>query len=289
MGVKSLRITVLAEDYAGYEVKKLYAQHGLSILLEISLGSIVKRVLFDTGQDGSAVIHNAEVLGIDLGDLDAIVLSHSHYDHSGGLLEILKIVRKKPVPLIAHPDIAKPCIYLGPEGLVDVGLPYALHQAEELGAKPLLITHHLEIFPGVVFLGEVPRHRRDLVSEIPNLYTIESGKLVTHRMLDDTGLVIDVENYGPVLTTGCSHSGVVNMVIHARNVLGKPVRAVVGGLHLVDADEERINEVIEALKNEGVEEVYAGHCTGLRAEYALLKSFGNGFRRIHTGFSKTFP
>lgn len=289
MAVKLLRISVLADDYAGYEVQGLYAQHGLSLLLEVLLDSgVTKRILFDVGQDGVAVIHNAELMGLDIGDIDMIVLSHSHYDHSGGLLEILKHVKKKPIPLIAHPDIVKPAIHLSQRGLRDVGLPYTLNQAEEAGARPILVSEPMEVAPGVVFLGEIPRYRKDLASEIKDLYTVENGRLVPHTISDDTGIAINVEGYGVILVSGCSHSGIANMVIHTSKLLSKPVRAVFGGLHLVGADREKIRKVIEVLRSEGVEEVYVGHCTGLEAEYMLLEAYGENFTKIHTGFTKTF-
>ncbi len=289
MGVDGLRLTVLADDYAGYEVRGLYAQHGLSILLEIRLGNAVKRILFDCGQDGSAIIRNAELLGLGnvLKSIDMIVLSHSHYDHTGGLLDILSYVRR-PILVVAHPDIVKPAIYVDPQGVRDVGLPYPLTRVEEMGAKLLLLREASHLGSGTVFLGEVPRYRKDLVSSIENLYTVENGRLVPHPLNDDTGLAIDVEGYGVVLVAGCSHSGIVNMVIHTKKVLGKPVKCVVGGLHLVGADRETVQRVIDALRSEGVEEVYVGHCTGLRAEYMLLESYGERFGKIYVGFSRSW-
>jgi len=289
MAVELLRISVLADDYAGYDIRGLYAQHGLSLLLEVLLSNGERKsILFDVAQDGAAILHNAELMDLDIEHIDMITLSHSHYDHSAGLLEVLKRVEKKPIPLVAHPDIAKPTIHLSQRGLRDVGLPYTLSQAEEAGARPLLVREPMELAPGVVFLGEVPRYRRDLVSEIRDLYTIESGRLVPHTINDDTGIAINVEDYGVILVSGCSHSGIVNMVMHARKLLGKPVKAVFGGLHLVGADREKIKKVIEALRNEGVEEVYVGHCTGLKAEYMLMEAYGESFTKIHTGFIKTF-
>ncbi|HIP57323.1 MAG TPA: MBL fold metallo-hydrolase [Ignisphaera aggregans] len=288
MPVKLLRIHVLADDYAGYEVRGLYAQHGLSLLLELYIDGVKRLILFDTGQDGYAVLHNAKLMKLDIGSVDAIVLSHSHYDHTGGVLDIVKQVEKKPIPIIAHPDIAKPAIHIAKNWIRDVGLPHSLDVLEKHGAKPLLLSQPLEIASGVVFLGEIPRYRPELTASITNLYTIENGKLVPHDIKDDTGLAIDVEGYGVVLISGCGHSGVVNMVIHAKRVLGKDVRAVVGGIHLASANRDTVERVLEALRSEGVEELYLGHCTGLRAEYLAMERYGDRFTKIYTGFVKTF-
>lgn len=288
MSVELLRVHVLADDYAGYEVRGLYAQHGLSLLLELYVDGVRRVVLFDAAQDGYAVIHNAKLMKLDVGGIDAIVLSHSHYDHTGGAPDIVEQVGKKPVPIIAHPDIARPAVHVAKRWIRDVGLPYRLEVLEERGAKLLLLSRPLEIASGVVFLGEVPRYRPELAAPVTNLYTIEDGKLVPHGVRDDTGLAVDVKGYGVVLVAGCSHSGVVNMVAHAKRILGKSVRAVVGGLHLVSANRDTIERVLEALRGEGVEELYLGHCTGLEAEYLAMERYGDRFARIHTGFAKTF-
>ncbi|MEA1964365.1 MAG: MBL fold metallo-hydrolase, partial [Candidatus Aerophobetes bacterium] len=103
---ESVKIYTLLEDYAGYETS-FYAQHGISFLIDVKNKSLSKRILFDVGQSATPILHNMELLGINPNTIDMIFLSHCHYDHTGGLVEILKSV-KEGVPIVAHPDIFRP-------------------------------------------------------------------------------------------------------------------------------------------------------------------------------------
>ncbi len=284
-----MRIYVLADDYAGYEVRGLYAQHGLSILVEVSINGISRYILLDTGQNGNAVLHNAKLMGLDLDKIDVIVFSHSHYDHTGGLIDILKNLSSKQRILVAHPDIAKPALYIGPHGIRSIGLPYTLEKLREYGVTPVLVREPMKVFDGVWFLGEIPRTRKDLVVELKDVYTVENGKLVPHSILDDTAIAIDVKKHGVIVITGCSHSGIVNIVLHAKEVLGKQVKTVIGGLHLVSADKDLIENVVRELQKQGVEEVIAGHCTGLIAEYMFMERYRDRFKLLHVGMQISYP
>ncbi len=283
------RIVFLADDYAGYESRGLLGQHGLSVFIEvIDKDGKVHRVLFDTGQYADGIIHNANLLGVDLHSIDAIVLSHNHYDHTGGLLGILKNIGKR-VPVVAHPDVFKPSIYIARTSVrLNIGVPFRRVELEEAGADFVLVKTPLEVAPGVFFLGEIERKHPDLAPVLRENYTIVNGVLTRHELRDDTGIVVVVNDVGAIVIGGCSHSGIINIVKTAEKITGEKPYAVMGGFHLLGFTEEEINNIIKLFREEGVEEVHAGHCTGLRAEYLFLKEYREKFAKLHSGHTAVF-
>ncbi len=283
MRASRVSVTVLVDDYTGF-TRGLLAEHGFAALIEVWYGNRVYRILFDTGQSGDVLLHNASKLGIDLGNLQAIVLSHRHYDHTGGLLKVLKAVGQTPV--IAHPRAFSGGIYVG-NGVVrlDAGFPHDVRKVEEL-TRIIKVRSPMPIAPGTYFLGEVPRVTE--FETVKNFYRVENGELVEDDLPDDTALAIVVEDFGTVVVTGCSHAGIVNIVKHAERVAGEPVRVVVGGLHLASASEARVRRVAEELSRAGVLELHVGHCTGFEAECILKSKYGEKFRKIHVGYGISF-
>jgi len=287
----TLKATVLVEDYAGYDARGLLGQHGLSVLLEVAGDDgVTRRVLLDVGQSFSVIARNASILKVKelLRRVDSVVLSHNHYDHSGGLPGFLKWLRLPPntLPLYAHPDAFLPSIVVRKGRRVNVGVPATLRELEAFGANPVLSEDPapVEDVPGTYFLGEVPRVRGPEPRVRDNYVVLEGGAVRPHPLRDDTALAVVVEGYGAVVITGCSHSGILNVVEHAAKVTGETVRAVLGGLHLISSKEAEIEEVKRGLRDAGVEELHVGHCTGLRAECELMRELGKGFRRIKSGY-----
>ncbi|MHA1505982.1 MAG: MBL fold metallo-hydrolase [Candidatus Asgardarchaeia archaeon] len=284
----SLKVIVLADDYAGYEMRGLLGQHGLSVYLEVKDShDKVWKLLLDTGQHGESIINNAHLLGLKLDEIGSIVLSHNHYDHTGGLLDIIKLREK--VFVVAHPDVFKPSISIkGDNVRLDIGIPYTMEEMRENGAKFLLLKSPLEVAPGVYFLGEIERDP-DFFTPLKSNYTIEEGILKPHKLLDDTAVAVKVDGFGTVVVTGCSHSGIVNIVRKAEEVTKSEVHAVIGGFHLLSAKKDFIEKTINALKDMGVKEVHTGHCTGLLAEYMFLSEYKDNFKKIHSGYTVKYP
>ncbi len=269
-----MRVVVLVEDYSGYESPFL-AQHGVSFLIEKN----GRRLLFDTGQSAYPVLHNMGLLGIKPGNIDYVFLSHCHYDHTGGLLEILKAIGRR-VPVIAHPTLFRRHFVTRPY-LRDVGIPFRREDVEEL-AELYLTAEPVEIVEGLWSTGEI-RDREDFERAGIGVYTLKDGKVVEDELLDDMSIVAKTEE-GLVVVSGCSHAGIVGIVKHAVRLTGEEkVGAVIGGFHLIDASEGRIKRTVEEFKKLGVEEVYTGHCTGLRAESEFMNAYGENFHKLHSG------
>jgi len=267
-------IYVLADDYAGYE-SIYHGQHGASYLIEHN-GT---RVLFDTGQDGHLVLKVMEKLGISPKSIDYIFLSHCHYDHIGGLLDILKAVGRK-VPIIAHPEIFRKHFALKPR-LRIVGIPFSRDQIEKYG-ELVLVREPFKISEEIFSTGEI-RNRLDFEKASLEVYTVENGLLKRDKLLDDMSLVIKGHN-GLIIVSGCSHAGIVSTIKHAIKITGESkVKAVIGGFHLISASDSKIERTASELKALGIEKIYAGHCTGFRAEAKLYEVFKESFRKIHVG------
>ncbi len=280
--VEQLKIYVLAEDHAGYD-SLFWAQFGTSFLINCKTADVEKNILFDAAIFAEPIVHNMKLLGLDpKKDIDMIALSHCHFDHTGGLVGMLKEIGKQNVPLIAHPDISRTVVemesYLWSIGLTSENTKESI---EREGGKWILTKEPMKLAPGVMTSGEIERDFERKVTLAS--YNLEAGSLVKDEILDDTSLYLDTRE-GLVIVTSCSHAGIVNIVKQGIKLTGEErVRAVIGGYHLIDADEERVKLTVEALKDLGVAKICTGHCTGLRAEAVFLASFGERFEELYSG------
>ncbi len=263
-----LRITTLSENTAG--LGSFLGEWGLSILVETE----EMNVLLDTGQSISAV-HNADILGIDLGQVDKIVLSHGHFDHTGGLRQVLGRMRKE-VEIIAHPDMWQAKYSRRGDVGGYIGIPFAREELEGLGANFKLTPEPVRLTDSIMTTGEIP-----MVTEFEE---IDAGLVVKEgtgfkpdKVLDDRALIINT-GAGLVVVLGCAHRGIINTLYYAQQLTGvKPIHMVLGGCHLISATEERIWLTIAALKELGVERLGVSHCTGMPAAMVMAPEFGEAF------------
>ncbi len=277
-----LRITTLSENTAGRG--NLLAEWGLSILVETDNVNI----LLDTGRSISAS-YNADILGIDLSKIDKIVLSHGHSDHTGGLREVLRRVRKSEVEVIAHPDIwaAK---YSRRQGQKDryVGIPFQRQELESLGAIFNLTAKPTKITDNIMTTGEIPMVTKFEEIDTP-LFVKEDTGWQPDKLLDDQALIISTEP-GLIVILGCAHRGIINTLYHAQQLTGvKQIHTVLGGCHLISASEERIWLTIAALRELGVQRLGLCHCTGLPAVVIIAQEFGGRFFFNNAGTSTNLP
>jgi len=248
-------------------------EHGFSAFIETNEGNY----LFDTGS-GHSIVGNSLALGKDLKTVKRIFLSHGHYDHSGGLPDVLKLRGK--VDVHVHPDVFIDRIHVfqeeGQEKKRFVGLPFKKSYLEFLGANFLMNKDYREVEKGLFLTGEVPR---TTAFEKPDsrLFSEKDGKIGQDIFADDQSLVIDTEK-GLLLILGCAHSGLINIIHH---VMGKTRKdkfhAILGGTHLDFLTPEQLEETIHVLKGMDVERIGASHCTGMRAAFRLHQEFGDRF------------
>jgi 7,8-dihydropterin-6-yl-methyl-4-(beta-D-ribofuranosyl)aminobenzene 5'-phosphate synthase len=274
-----IRMTTLSENTAS---KGCLAEWGLSILVEAD----GLKVLFDTGASISAV-HNAQLLGVDLSAVDLMVLSHGHYDHTGGLREVLARAGQKKI--IAHPavwDRKHGRMEGGP--LKYVGIPFVREGLEVLGASFELSAQPVKLSDNVMTTGEIPMTTDYEIVE-KYLYVKDNGGLKQDTLSDDLALIIDTD-YGLVVVLGCAHHGIVNTLRHAQKLTGKElIYAVIGGSHLVHASPERLEKTAAALKEMGVQWLGVSHCTGFTASAYLAREFGDRFFLNNAGTRFTLP
>jgi 7,8-dihydropterin-6-yl-methyl-4-(beta-D-ribofuranosyl)aminobenzene 5'-phosphate synthase len=267
----ALKITILCENTVGRLIGS--GEHGFSAFIETDRGNY----LFDTG-NGHSVISNSLVMNKDLKTVGKIFLSHGHYDHTGGLPDVLKM--KGSVDVHVHPHIFLDRTAVekrdGKETKRFVGLPYKKGYLESLGANFLFSSHFLEVEKGIFLTGEVPR-RTSFEKPDPRLYSEIDGKTVQDLFLDDQSLVLDTNN-GLVVLLGCAHSGVINILNHIVQQSGKEnIYAILGGTHLDFLTPEQLEESIESLKQLSIPKIGVSHCTGMNAAFRLRQEFGDRF------------
>ena len=279
--IEEVQLKILVEDTKNPGKPWLWAEHGLSVLVKVKMGKNEASILLDTGASGKTVLHNAYKMNVDFCKVDAVVLSHGHYDHTGGLLDILKCVGK-PVPIVTHPEALKVKFEVKPRMRL-VGIPFTLSQVEECGGRLLLSKHVAPLADHVLATGEIERVN-DFEDVSARFMTIRNDKFVHDEMLDDQALVIDYADKGLMIITGCAHAGIVNTVKYAQKITGKSrVYAVIGGFHLVDANEERIEKTIQAFREFAPRFIGPCHCTGEKAIKRFKEEFGESFMEIHVG------
>ena len=277
-----MNIITLTENTAGNV--GVLAEWGLSILVEVD----GLNVLLDTGLSAS-IVHNASVLGIDLSNIDKIVISHGHTDHTGGLRQLLKAMRKE-VEVIAHPDIwdAKYSERAREGAYVYAGTPFQKEELESLGASFTLTSEPVWISDRIATTGEIPM-LTDYEKIDANLHVKKEGEFHPDPLRDDLALAIKTEQ-GLVVVAGCAHRGIVNTVRHAQKLTGvEAVDTVVGGTHLIRATEERILLTIAELKGFGIQRLGACHCTGFHATIRLAEEFGDIFFPNNAGTRLQLP
>jgi 7,8-dihydropterin-6-yl-methyl-4-(beta-D-ribofuranosyl)aminobenzene 5'-phosphate synthase len=261
------------------------AAHGLSCLITISRGGTTRTLLFDSGPEDRTFEQNVSRSGVDLGQVEAIVLSHGHWDHGGAMLRALQLIRDRnggrEVPYYAHPDIFRRRAMKQPNG--------AMRLLEDVPSIEVLTAHGAQVInttePQLLLDGGTY-----VSGEIPRVTPFEWGLPGQHRktldgmgwepdelIMDERFVAVNVTGKGLVVFTACSHAGVVNVLKHAKTCFPDlPLYAVVGGLHLSGRNERIIAETVQAMTAFDLRVIAAGHCTGWRAMTALANTFGDG-------------
>ena len=263
------RILCIYNDGAK-EGTSLIGDHGQSLLIDVD----GQRILFDTGAKGHILLNNMDILGVEAESIDRLVLSHGHYDHTGGLPDLLER-RERPLEVIAHPVAVEEKVRgVGKVRYQRVGFPHISEEARSkmsltLSAEPIQVTEHL-FTTGEITEGE---EKRNIVSRIQRRI---DGEWRTDDLRDDLSMVLRARE-GLVLICGCCHAGILNTLAHARTAHGDKVHAVAGGIHMLSSSIDDVDRVIEVLESEyDSPTLWLNHCTGDNTITLLRTHFDKG-------------
>jgi len=244
-----------------------WGEHGVSFLIESEEG----RVLLDTAASGTVLLHNLELVEVAPDTIGAVVLSHAHPDHTGGLEALLR-GRRAGLPIYAHPDIGRERFSQRDGRMTARGLAVDLDVLRQQ-ADLHLSDAPQEIMPGVWTTGGITE-RREPEGRSPQHFVRDGEGWMPDPYRDDMSLVLDIPD-GLVLVCGCCHAGLLNTLSQVRGVFGRHPVTVVGGTHLVSADEGHLRHLVEVLERLGPPDLYPNHCTGQTAYVALARAFGD--------------
>jgi 7,8-dihydropterin-6-yl-methyl-4-(beta-D-ribofuranosyl)aminobenzene 5'-phosphate synthase len=273
----SIRLTILCENSVDrVSPYGLLGEHGFSCHVQTPAGNF----LFDTG-GGMTIMNNAKLMNIDFTKIQGILFSHGHFDHTGGLKQVLKETGK--IPIYAHPDLFSKRYSNNGGKTREIGIPWSQAELEKLGADFKLHADPYEVAPGLILSGEIPRISKVETGD-PNLVILsEQGEQITDPLRDDMSLFIKTDK-GLVILLGCAHAGLLNIIDHAIQVIGQEkIYMVLGGTHLKFCSEAQMAATLKRLEELDIDKIGASHCTGLRGARMLAERFGERFFSASVG------
>ena len=274
----------------GKPVPPLLAEHGFSAIVRVTEGERTHAVLLDTGLSETTMLQNADRLGIDIGDVEAIVISHGHIDHIMGLIPALARIRSG-IPVIIHPHAFAVRIMKIPNGPQVKMTPLDPDTLEKAGAAIIRRDGPSLVGDGMVLVtGEIPRVT-EFEFGLPIQYAVVDG-VEQHDPLtpDDQSLVVAVKGKGLVIISGCAHAGIINTLRYARELTGMDkVHAVVGGFHLAGPLYGAvIDPTVSALKEISPDFLLPTHCTGWKAMHEIARQMPGAFIQNSVGTKLMF-
>jgi len=267
ISVTKVKITTLCENSSpGFG---LLPEYGLSMLLETG----GKRFLFDAGS-GTSLTVNAQLLDIDLRTINAVVFSHGHYDHTGGLEKLLEI--NNSLAVYAHPDIFNKYLESAGEKPAYVGPPWSREYLQKRDVAFFPVEGPLELEKGLIITGPIPR-TVEYEEQEPRFLRKNRQGFVRDQIYDDQALVVE-SSKGIVVLLGCTHAGLINTLRYVVSLTGAhKIHAILGGTHLMNISESRLASTLKDLRKFEIEKIAPCHCTGFRATVALHQVFPQQF------------
>lgn len=260
------------------------AHHGLSLLVTAHVNGEPRTLLLDAGPEGATFQRNAGILGVDFGAIDAVVLSHGHWDHAGGLTTAIESIASHrgagEVPCYVHPGMFAQRATQRPSGEMAVHEPVPDPRLlAEAGAKVVNTREPQALCGGAFYLsGEIPRRTAYEVGLPGHMRRAADGKSwePDPLLIDERFVAVRVKDKGQFVFSACSHAGLINVLAHARELLPDvPLYGVMGGMHLSGITEKAIPDTVADLKTFGLKLLAPGHCTGWRALSAMAQEFGD--------------
>ncbi|MHB9031971.1 MAG: MBL fold metallo-hydrolase [Anaerolineae bacterium] len=260
-----MKLTCLVDNSVAISTP-FWGEHGFSVLIE----SEGKRLLFDTGASGTVLLHNLALLEVPAAALDAVVFSHSHYDHTGGLA--LLLAERPGLAVYAHPGVMRPRFSQGPGHLHPIGMPMPRVQFAAL-ADLRLSAEPAEVLPGIWTTGQI-KERPEPEGRGKGHMVQEGDAWLPDPYEDDQALVLRTPE-GLTLLLGCCHAGLLNTIEHTRRIFGAYPTTIIGGTHLAAANEAYLEVIARRLEEIGAPMLYPCHCTG-PAAFARLSALLSG-------------
>lgn len=255
------------------------AENGFSLFVRILSEGKYHSMLFDTGNSPYVVVQNSKIMGLDLSEIESIVLSHGHYDHSGGLVSVLKSLDKVDLPIIVHNDMFKKRGVARQDGTIrsypEFPTKSQLGSAQVVTTKkPSLIANGL-----VLVTGEIPRETKFEKGYLPHRAFVNGKWQPDPWIWDDRATIINVKEKGLVILSGCAHAGIINTINYSKRITGiDNVYAVIGGFHLAGRKmETRMERTVEELEKIDPYLIVPSHCTGWKAKCAIAQRMENAF------------
>lgn len=261
-----MKITVLTDNYVPYSTP-FCGEHGASYFVEDNDGT---KILMDMGKT-DVFIQNALKMGIDVTDVNKITFSHGHYDHTWGLQHFIKAAKEKTknIEMVVHPLLFDEKSEYGR----DIGINTTIEDVKK-HFKLTLTREPYKLSENITYLGEIKR-RFDFENKVPLGETVHNGEKHDDFIYDDSAMVYKNKE-GIYIITGCSHSGICNIVEQAKEVLGEEnILGVIGGFHLIEKNEQ-LYKTIEYLEKCNIKEFYPGHCTSYNARFEMSKKLDVG-------------
>lgn len=273
------------------------SENGFCCWIEVETEAGTHSVLYDTGLTGDIALHNLEALGLDVDTLDALVISHAHPDHIGGWAKVLG-ARREPLTVAVNFDAFLPkwLVDDGGERVLYVNAGFERERLEAAGARLVDTADAAEVVPGLMVTGRIPA-RTGYEPPVPprpgraGIFVESGGEMrLDDAALDEQGIAVDVGGRLVVLSA-CGHSGMINTVLHSREIAGREeVRAVLGGFHFgfPGVPFENLVPTLDALDELELDVLAPMHCTGLPAQARMLDRFPDRYVQHVGGTTITF-
>lgn len=271
-----MKMTTLIENKSG-ERDDLHIEHGLSVYIEVD----GKHILFDTGQSGN-FIDNAKSLDIDLKNLDYVIISHGHYDHSGGMERLIKEINPDIKLYLGDGFFNKKYRLIGGGDYEYIGNPFDEDFLKENNIPIKYISEDITSLTENISIFTNFNRKEEFENTNEDMYLKVDGEYEKDLFLDEISIGIKTHK-GLVVLVGCSHVGIINILETIIERTNMNIYALIGGSHLVNEDDDKINNIIEYLKQKDIKIIGSCHCTGKQGETMMSQQLEESFINNNTG------